>query len=439
MGAWRVCATVAALLALALPAAAETYLLKETPQKDDCFQFEVDMKLEGKMDVIRETKPVSFQLSATARHVFAQRLLELDAKGIPQKAACVYQSAQAIIKAGPSESARKLSDDHNLLVIERVKDQNEVYCPKGPLTREEMELTSETFDTLALTGLLPGKEVALKDSWNVPVQTVQALCHFEGVTNHAFTCTLEEVKGDVATVKVAGKAEGIDLGAKVEITLEATSYRFDLKAQRIISIDWSQKDVRAEGPANPGSVTNTTYRVQRKQIDEPEALNNFALVSVPQGGVTDELLLLYCRDPKGRYHLHYDRDWQVVTQTDERTVLRLLERGDFVAQATVTPWRRARPGDHLTADQFKGEVASTPGWKQDQILQEGIMESPGRWVYRVSASGELRDRKVVQNFYLIAMPTGEQVVIAVTTEQGQAQKLGDRDLGLVSNLEIPAK
>ena len=36
------------------------------------------------------------------------------------------------------------------------------------------------------------------------------------------------------------------------------------------------------------------------------------------------------------------------------------------------------------------------------------------------------------------VPSGEQVVVAFITAQTQAQNLGQRDLNLVNNLEIPA-
>src|SRR5437879_90546 len=119
MAAWRICASVAVILAAALPVAAQTYTLKETPQKGDCFQLQLDMTLSGKIHVLKDNKPAEFELVATARHVLAQRLLEVDAKGTPQKAACVYEAAEASIQAGPSLSKRTLRPERTLLVVER--------------------------------------------------------------------------------------------------------------------------------------------------------------------------------------------------------------------------------------------------------------------------------------------------------------------------------
>jgi hypothetical protein len=46
---------------------------------------------------------------------------------------------------------------------------------------------------------------------------------------------------------------------------------------------------------------------------------------------------------------------------------------------------------------------------------------------------------VMQNFYLVAAPTGEQLVLAFTMTPKKADKLGARDLSLVTSVEVPAK
>ena len=44
-----------------------------------------------------------------------------------------------------------------------------------------------------------------------------------------------------------------------------------------------------------------------------------------------------------------------------------------------------------------------------------------------------------QKFYLIATPSGEQVVVAFTADQAQAPNLGQRDFNFVNTLQVPAK
>ena len=120
-------------------------------------------------------------------------------------------------------------------------------------------------------------------------------------------------------------------------------------------------------------------------------------------------------------------------------MLRLLDRGDFVAQATVTPWANAEPGKHLDAKEFREQMLASPGWQAEEVLQEGELpkQSAGRYVYRLTARGDMEGVKVIQCFYLIASPKGQQVVVAFTLKLTQVNKLGAKDLVLVDGLELP--
>jgi hypothetical protein len=290
-------------------------------------------------------------------------------------------------------------------------------------------------------GLLPGKAVAVNDTWKIPTEAVQGLCHLEGVTNHDLVGKLESVKDNVANVVITGSVNGIDLGSPAKMTVKAT-YQFDLTAKRLTALEWKEKDERGQGPASPAAGVETTYIVKRSKADQPETLSDVALISVPDKfEVPEHLLLLTHRDPKSRFALKYAREWQTVGQTEEHLVLRLMDRGDFVAQATITPWEKAKAGEHLTPDAFKKAMANTPGWEQSEILQAGEVEpeakDKGRWIYRISAVGMMDDMKLIQNFYLVAFPNGEQLVFAFTLQPAQVEKLGGRDQAMVINAELP--
>jgi hypothetical protein len=423
-------------LALAGPALAQTYPLTETPQAGECAQVHLEMNLTGELRVVKGDQPRALKLTAVAIHDFAERLLAVSPTGVPQKAARVYETARAIIQAGDGRSERGLRPECALIVAQRPKDQLLTYCPKGALTREEVELTGGHFDTLALTGLLPGKAVAVKDSWKLSTETAQALCHFEGVTTQDLKGTLDEVKDNTAVISITGSVTGIDQGALVKVSVQATG-QYDLNRKRLIAVEWKQKDERGQGPVSPAAVMEATYTLKRTLIEQPEQLSDAALLAVPRDfDPPPALVQLTYHDPKSRFDLLYGREWLIVGQTDERLVMRLLDRGEFVCQVTVTPWAKAAPGEHLSAGAFQKAMNEMPGWKPAEVLQAGEVPSPGRWVYRLSALGEMDGLKVMQNFYLVAGPGGEQVVLAFTMGQAQAEKLGTRDLALVGGLEI---
>jgi hypothetical protein len=442
MAAWRTLGSVVVLLAVARLATAQTYPLAEPVQAGDCFKLHLEMTLTGDLKVTRDGKPVPLKLTATAGHDFAERVLDVGKAGLPEKTARVYEKASAAIGVGDDRSERTLRKERRLIVAQRHADQYVVYSPAGPLTREELELTGEHLDTLFLTGLLPGKAVGVGETWNVGNAAAQALCSFEGLTEQALTAKLEEVKDNVARVSVTGTASGIELGAMVKLTVTAT-YRFDLKTKHLTELEWRQKDDRDQGPASPATSVETTTKLTRTPIDEPEELSEVKLVSVPDKyEVPPPLLTLDYTDPKGRFDLTHGRDWQIVGQTDEHLVMRLMEQGDFVAQVTITPWTADGNKKHMSADDFREAMARTPGWEMEQELQAGevpVPENDGRWIYRVSALGKMDGLDVMQNFYLVAGPDGKQVVLLFTLTPKKAPKLADRDLTMACSLDFPGK
>lgn len=438
MFARRMLVAAAVLLAAASAGRCETYLLTETVQAGDCFHVTLDMKLDGEIRVRKNGDVSKLKLTATGSHDFPERVLAIGADGLAQKTARVYDAAKAVIGVNGVGAERTLRPERRLVVAQHDKEQLLIYSPHGAFTQEELELVHDHFDTLALPGLLPGKAVAVGDVWKVPNAVAQAVCNFEGLTEQSLTGKLEEVKDDTAVFSISGASNGIDQGALVKMTITATG-KFDLKSKHLTSLEWKQQDDREQGPVSPASGVEATTTVVRKAIEQPTALSDTALVSVPTDAPAASLVQLDCQDLKARFSFLYSREWQITSQTEDHVVLRLMDNGDFVAQATVSPWTPAEKGKHLTPDAFRDAINSAPGWVPAKELQAGEAPAPeDRWIYRISALGKMDDVEVLQNFYLLAAPSGEQLVVAVTLTPKQAEKLGARDLALVGGIELPA-
>ncbi len=440
MSAWRLVIVAVGLVGLAAEVRADTYPLAETVQPGDCFRVQIDMKLNGELRVQKLDKTETLELKAVARHEYPERILSVGKDGVPDKTVRIYETAKATISVSGATSERTLRDERRLIVAQRFKEERLVYSPAGTLTRAEVDLTSEHFDSLTVVGLLPGKAVAVGETWKIANTVVQALCSYEGVTEHTLTGKLDEVKGDIAYFTVSGDAAGIDQGAIVKSEVTAKC-QFDLKAKRLVAVEWTQKDKRDAGPVSPATETTTTNSLTRTPIEQPDKLSDVAIVSVPDNFTPPITLTnIELTDPKGRYEMVHPREWHMVSATDEHQVLRLMDRGDFIAQATITPWTAADKGKHLSEDDFKAAMYESPGFELTKELQAGEVpsEQKERWVYRLSALGELDGVEVMQNCYLIAAPNGEQVVVTFTMTPKQADKLGARDLSFVGSLEVPA-
>src|SRR5579871_4470861 len=237
MTEWRFVGTLGLLLAMTPAGRTQTCTLREMPQAGECFKIQLSMKLTGEMRLRKDDKVAPLKLEAAATHDYPERILVVAADGFVQKTARLYETAEASITVGSDQSVRKLRAERRLFVAQRYKDQGLIYSPAGALTREELDLTAGQFDSSAVTGVLPGKDVAVGETWKVPANVVQALCNFEGLTEHTLTGKLEAVTGDMAKFSLRGTATGIDLGAIAKLKIDAQG-KFDLKAKRLIGLEW---------------------------------------------------------------------------------------------------------------------------------------------------------------------------------------------------------
>jgi hypothetical protein len=439
MSASRWLGVLVGLVMSAPIAQAQTYVLAENNRPGDCFRVRLEMKLQGEMRVTRNGRQVPLKLQALSGHDFWERTLSVGKESYPDKSCRSYDRAHAVIDRERDHSDRSLRNERSLIVAQRVKDHSTVYCPLGALTRDELELTAEHFDTLAISGLLPDKPVAIGATWRIANSAAQALCSFEGLTEQSLECKLEEVKEDSARIRLSGLGKGIELGAMIKLKLEGV-LQYDMKSKRIVAVEWVQHDERDQGPASPAATIDTTINITRSAVDQPGSLSDIAIVSVPDGfDPPAALLQLEFHDPKGRFDYLAAREWQTVVNGEEHTVLRLMDSGEFVSQVTITAWTTAEKGKHLSPDEFRKAMEETPGWQMDQELQASEMPADGgRWIYRLSTQGQLDGDKVLQNFYLVAGPDGQQVVLAFTLPPKDADRVATRELSLVSSLSFRA-
>jgi hypothetical protein len=431
-------AAIAALLTLA-PLAPAQVTLAEAPAAGDCARYSVELDLAGKMFITQDGQKQSVRLEAKARHVFSERTLAV-ADNLPARSARNYEDAVASAVVDVEKVNRGLPADRRLIVAVRSSEGPLCFSPAGPLTRDELDLVAEHFNPQCLAGLLPGKAVNLNDTWAIAPAAAQAACQFDGLVKSELTGKLVSADAAKATFSVEGTAEGIENGSRVSLTITATGV-FDLAARRVVSLSWKQKDDRDQGPVSPASQVDATVTLKRELLPQPpKELDDAALAAVPKADIPPAMLLLRHAEPKGAYTLTYPRDWHVTGQTDQHLVLRLLDKGEFVAQATVAVWKKAEPGKHASADEFKKAVNSAPGWTATRVLEDGESTLPdGRWLYRVAAEGKMEELPVVQTFHLLAGPAGDQVAVTFAMKPDKAKAFGTRDKDFVQAVAFPKR
>ncbi len=427
----------AAMTATSAPA--QSVRLGEVLQPGEYHRYELELTVTGKLKIDRDGKPDSLALKAEASHRFVERIEATDARGGAGKVIRHYEKAKSNSVVAGEKSARELAIDRRLTFAGRTESGTLHYSPLGPLFREELELIAEHFDTLVLAGLLPNKELKPGETWAVASEAAQHACQFEGITKNELAGTLISVEAGIAKFTIAGTAEGVEVGAATKTTVKASG-TFDIKAGRIAELNWAQSDERAQGPASPAAEVTASVSLKRAILsEEPKELAPAIREKVPAGKVPAELTLLRYADADGKYGFTYPREWVIVGRTDEHLVIRLVEKSEFIAQVTLSSWKKMEPGQHATAEEFKQSFAKLPGWEPADTLEDGAIKAPaGHWLYKVAAKGKQDGAEVLQTFYLLAGPNGDQIAVSVLASPDKGGKTGAREGQLLGAIVFPA-
>ncbi len=432
----------AALVAIAFaasPALAQSVKLGEDLQPGEYHRYELELTVSGKLKVERDGKPDALLLRAEASHRFAERIEATDARGGAGKVVRYYEKAKSTSVVAGEKSSRELAIDRRLTFAGRTESGTLHYSPLGPLSREELELIAEHFDTMVLAGLLPNKDIKPGETWAIASEATQHACQFEGITKNELAGTLVSLEAGIAKFTIAGSAEGIEAGAATKTSVKASGI-FDTKPNRITELTWEQTDDRNQGPASPAAEVTATVTLKRTVLaEEPKELSAAVRDKVPAGKVPPELTLLRYADTDGKYSFTYPREWVIVGRTNEHLLIRLVEKAEFIAQVTLSSWKKAEAGRHASADEFKQSFAKLPGWEPTETIEDGAVSAPaGHWLYKVAAKGKQDGTEVVQTFYLLAGPNGDQVAVSVLASPEKGGKTGAREGQLLGAIVFPA-
>ena len=128
----------------------------------------------------------------------------------------------------------------------------------------------------------------------------------------------------------------------------------------------------------------------------------------------------------------------MTAQLNQHMVWRLMNRGDLVAQVTVAPWTKRDAGKKMSFDDFQGVIDSTPAWKEARCLdKQDMLTYGGNSAFRYWASGKLDGNDVLQYYYLVASPRGDQLFVTFTLSPSQAKEFKERNEAFVQGISFP--
>lgn len=378
--------------------------------------------------------PKPLNLRVETRLAFAERVLTVGAKGRVTRAARSVLQAASAINGEIRPMGAVLRPEVRRLLAEPRGGSVVVFSPDGPLMRPELELVQGPGDPLALAALLPDRPVAVGDRWIIGDVAARSLSSYDALASNTLQATLESVDDKSARIELRGVIRGAALGAEGTINARG-SFTFDRKNSWIDSLKLERSETRKPGAVEAGLDIKSTLIVDRRPAQPGAELSNKALEDVPAGSdPSHERLLLVSVDRK--YSLVHDRDWHLYWDDRRLTVLKRLDRGEVVAQCNLMTGPNAGKGRHQDLGQFRDDIRRALGTRFSQFLGEGEVDGDpaGGFRYKVGVQGRQGDAGVVWDYFLVANPNGDQLLVTFTMAAEQAKAFKDQDKQLIGSL-----
>ncbi len=417
--------------------AGEKYTLEEPVDDERVYGVGLRLDVHGKVQTRGpENKNVDLPLTGTAALSYRERrLLGTGAQAESLRSVRDFESAQVDIEIADEKTQVLLPEALKLIVAQGKPAGLEVYSLGGLLSAQEVELLSPPTDSLGLAALLPTSPVEVGEEWTPAKWVGQFLARLEATTTNELKCTLVSVEKNVAKIKFTAKVHGAVQGAPSELEITG-SMDFDLGVKHIVAADVQQTEKRTVGAVSVGLDVSARMRLLRKVAQVGGRVATPAVLTAAAEEPPASAMLLRFEAP-GNLSMLHARQWHLFKQTEQTSILRLLDDGLFVAQVNMSPIPSAKAGEHTTPEVFQADIKQSLGERLKAITKtEVVPTTDRRYVYKVVVEGAVGERQLTWIYYLVADPSGKQASLLVSLDRELVEKLGSRDAELVQSLRF---
>lgn len=415
--------------------AADSYFLQSQCQSGGVYGVVEKIQAEGSLTPSAGTKTVALPIKVDGRFAYDEMRLD-DCKSTDRRSVRYYREAGASIQVDKHGDSPILREDMRLIAVQSDNNGLAISSPHGPLTREELDLIDIPANSLLLDRMLPKDKVKIGDSWKIGDSTLAALMCVDVMSHNDVTCELSQIDQSIAKMKIAGRLDAAVGGVATEIELDGNA-SFDLDKHCLTSIQLHIKQRRSVGYFAPGMEVTAQLSIQIAPLANSELLTSTIIKEAAETNPASHPLAL--RSEAGGFHLVYDRRWHITRNETTLVVLRLIDRGELIAQCNISPLPKLDQGKTVTIEQFQSEVRQSLGKRFDHFdtVAEG-KGAGGLRILKVVVSGFASEIPIQWRYYLAIDPDGRRIAIAYTMESDLIERFADADLAMTESLEFDA-
>ncbi|MGD9646096.1 MAG: hypothetical protein AB7U73_10330 [Pirellulales bacterium] len=414
-----------------------TFNLSPRSAGDQAARVTVSLEVKGNLEVTAgEQEPEKVPLLVEGHLDYDEQILATgDAPLADRRSARWFHKAEAKFNVKSIESAIELRDNRRLILVDWTAGSAASVGVDGRLTRDEVDLIEPPGSSLLVEALLPQQPVKLEESWSHAPELLAALLGIDAVTSSEVHSILREVDNTAARCEMTGNLFGAIGGVSTEIEIKA-KYKFEFGPRRITWLAMLVHEKRSISSVTPGIDAVSRLQMQIKPLANSQHLAQ-RRASLTREPLKPADLQLCLESAAGHYRLNYDRRWHVISEQPNMLVMRLLDRGEMLAQCNVSTNSSGTQTAEPSLTKFQEEIKKALGESFGQFVRAGQhVDDAKRLVLWVVAQGEAAELPIEWHYFLVANPAGQQVVLAFTLQPDEIEQLDKADADLVRDLEL---
>ncbi|MDA1051770.1 MAG: hypothetical protein O3C40_14995 [Planctomycetota bacterium] len=346
-----------------------------------------------------------------------------------------YHDAKATIAIGEGRCEMGLSDERRLVVADVASTKLTLFSPLGPLTRDELELLQTQGSSSLLNRLAPVSPVALNADWTHDANDLAPLLGLDAIHQTDVKSTLRQVEGDVAIIDMSGKVSGAIDGVASDIALKA-KYNINLQSHRVTWLAMTIREDRAIGHATPGFDVTARVRVEINEKPTSPELNASLLNKLPLD-LNSGSTRLRLDSTIGGFGLLHARDWQVMVDRYDVTILRMIQQGELIAQCNISSLPDLATGKRVQLPDFQADIEKALGKNFGQFVEASQQKNErGHRVLRAVVAGLASELPIQWIYYNISDEAGRQTALAFTMDAKIVEKFAAADESIVGSFEF---
>ncbi|HEV2971742.1 MAG TPA: hypothetical protein VGY55_17320 [Pirellulales bacterium] len=395
----------------------------------------VSLDVKGELRVATDGKTQKLPILVAGSFAYDEMRLDDCGSADDRRSARFYRAAEAEIQIEKKPDRPSLRDDRRLILVMSKKTGIVISALGGPLTREEVDLLDVPANSLLVDRLLPSAEVRSGETWRPDAAAVGNLLGLDAVARSDVQCVLAAVHGSNVEISISGELNGAVAGVATEIDLKGKGV-FDLDHQRLVSIQLRIEERRSAGYVSPAFDVIANVQVEIAPLAGSDQLTSEIVKSIPNdsSAMVPPLVL---RSPAGAFQMLYDRRWHVTRDDTSLTVLRLLDRGELVAQCNISPLPQLSAGAEFGLEEFQSDVQQALGKSFGRFDSASEHKTAaGLKLLKVVAEGTVSELPIQWRYYLAIDAEGRRVALTYTLESSLVDRFADADATMVESLEL---